>query len=153
MNDLLNEDEFLPKEYNPKKWFVIFYIASALITAFLYNIESIFSFGTTDSIQIVIGTTAIVTPIILSMIMILSKRDNRVKLSKKRMISTIGALTGSAYLAVVITVLTYNFIHNKTSFELVALSGFLLIYAIIYGITLAIIIPIINRYRKTNKTP
>ncbi|MFP9099077.1 hypothetical protein ACLI09_08485 [Flavobacterium sp. RHBU_24] len=155
MNDLLNEEEFLPKEYNPKKWFIGFYIICIVTTSFVFYIETIFNIEGTDSSATIISITEILTPLILSIIMIFGRSNNTLKLSKKRTIHSVGLLTFFGCIALTIHAIIDGMVNKYVvGIEVIALVILILIlYTVIYGIALVIILPILKRAQKINHLP
>lgn len=152
MNDLLSEDEFLSKEYNPKKRFIMFYLMSlvgeaAILLSFKYAVH--FS-NSTVSILVGIANNFIL-PLALALLMILGKKEVLLNVALNKIITAVLILQ-CCYL----TPLIINSLSNF--YQWILTEGFdqnywlLLIplgtIAINFGLALVIALPIIARARK-----
>lgn len=154
MNNLLNEEEFLPKEYNPNKWLTGFYIG-----AFIFAIVMLIAFRFIRIENVVLRfllqiTTGIIIPIGLSMFIILGKREILLDAKKSDIVKGIFVLQVCFFVpGILLNAYEYYsaYLYRKTLPELLSFSiiyiplGLSLIF---YLITLAIVIPLVNRARK-----
>lgn len=159
MNDLLDEDDFLPKQYNPKKWFVGFYItASILSVLFFFSVRFYSSYFTNTSANITV-ILAFLTPIISSMIMVFAKKDNILKLRLKSAAYKIFILYLFCYLSILLLGLFTTF-KNRSQY-IGTITGMVytlfitaILYTVLYLVTIAITLPILKRAQKIkNRLP
>lgn len=152
MNDLLNEEDFLPKEYNPKRWFLKFYLGAflaevAILLLFRYAIH--FSNST---VSILVGiTNNFILPLALSLLMVFGKKEVLLNVSKNKILTGI-FIFQCCYLIPLIANSLKNF------YEWILTEGFnqnywlllipLATLAINFGLSVAIAMPIVNRARK-----
>ncbi|MFP9113307.1 hypothetical protein ACLI1A_05160 [Flavobacterium sp. RHBU_3] len=158
MNDLLNEEEFLPKEYNPKGWFVKFHIVACLLSLIGFGMvryyRSLFT-NTTATITIIF---TFLVPLILSLIMILPKREILLQLKPRTVAYKILLLNIFCCTVILALGLIKPLIHSELNLETLKYTALVIllmlaIYAIVYGISMAIIIPILKRAQRINKLP
>lgn len=158
MNDLLNEDEFLPKEYNPRGWFNRFYIISSILsTVLFFSVRFLRDYFNNVTATVTIIFSFLI-PIIFSMIMVLSKRDNILMLKPKKAAYKVFILFIYCYLSILLLGLVSTF--KGRSLHISMLTGFLytvvatlVLYALLYLVSIAIIIPILKRAQRINKLP
>jgi|GEM_PF-3045849 len=159
MKDLLNEDEFLRKEYNPRGWFNRFYIISSVLSTVLFLMARFLLVEYSNAvIATIIAILALLTPFIFSMIMVFSKRDNVLMLHPKKAAYKVFILVLYCCLSFLLVGLISTF--EDRSLHISMLIGFfyrvlltLAIYGLIYLITISIIIPILKRAQRINKLP
>ena len=149
MDDLLNEEEFLPKEYNPKRWFLIFYLAGILLTALVPSAEYLLGIEITDLSATLIALALILIPLLLSMVMIFTGKNILLLLKLKKASLKIAILHICCYLTfacfiTIKTIVDQNYTLNNI-YGAVVFLGF---YFIIYLITIAIILPILKRSQR-----
>ena len=148
MKDLLNEDEFLPKEYNPKRWFVKFYLGAFLgeVTILLLFRYAVHFSNSTVSILVGISNNFIL-PLALSLLMVFGKKEVLLNVPKNKILTGILVLH-SCYLIPLIANSLKNF------YEWIIMQGLdqnywlllipLATLAINVGLSVAITIPIVN---------
>jgi len=152
MNDLLNEDEFLPKEhYNPWRWFALFIILCMLINLGAYwYVKSLMHTYTPNGIDytliIIAGSVFIISPIALSVIMCYANR-NRFKTK-----------TGTLALAIFLVVFTGLLVNTASSLAMTISQGATITlmvytqpflgYIVIYLVSIALTVPFIRRKQK-----
>jgi len=156
MNDLLNEDEFLPKEYNPNRWFIAFYILGSLLSMLTFSMvrfyRELFN-NITATITIVF---TFLLPLILSLIMVFAKKQNILLLLPIKAAYKIFLLSffcGISILTIGIIVSYKNSSPNLNIFTnmlyiVLSVGG---VYLIVYTLTIAIILSILKRVQKVNK--
>lgn len=156
MNDLLNEDEFLPKEYNPKRWFFGFYIVACILSVlFFFSVRFYRDYFTNTSatITVILG---LLTPIISSMIMVFAKNDNTLKIRLKSAAYKIFLLFFFCYLSILLLGLFTTFKDRPPHISIVtgmAYTVFItaVLYTVLYLVTISIILPILKRAQRINK--
>ncbi|WP_116787466.1 hypothetical protein [Flavobacterium psychrotrophum] len=156
MIDLLNEDEFSPKVYSPNRWFGRFYIG-----AFIFEITAIVMSRLitldNNALSISVGIfTGFILPLSLSMVMIFTKKEILLDTKKSKIIAGIFILQMCFLIPWLINMVSnyfqiYLFEGDITNFWILLIP--ITIRTILYGITLAIIMPLINRSRKIKDHP
>ena len=155
MNDLLNEEEFIENQYNPNRWFRRFYIG-----AFIFEIISFtaFRFIAVDNsaLPVVLGIFgAFLLPLVVSMIMVFSKKEILLDTKKSKIVKGISILQVCFIIPRLINMaIDYYYIYSyegELANNLILLVPLASI-AVLYGITLAIIIPLVNRSRKRQQS-
>lgn len=141
MNDLLNEDEFLPKAYDPWRYFFIYYIAAFLLSL-MCTLAIRYAGPADDILNYILGFVFLVVPTTLSYLMIFRKKEVAA-LPLKLNTTGIAVLFLSCFLGVLCAVLFNNFnfanrIEQVWIFPLILLG----IYFIVFAITAPLI-----RYR------
>lgn len=154
MEDLINEDEFLPEHYNPNSWFGRFYIG-----AFIFEVLMIVSFRFivpyNTSLSIFMGIiTSFIIPVGLAVVMVFSKKEILLDLRNIAIVKGILILHACFFIPRIITV-TYDYLliylEEGISDIFLMLLTPLASFAILYGIALAIIIPLVNRSRNKQR--
>ena len=155
MNDLLNENEFLPKEYNPWNRFYIFSVFTLLEQiSFIVILKHFVQFSERNTAIIVGITNNFVFPLLIASFMILGKKELLLHTSKKTIIKGLIILE-CCYLAPLII----NSLSNVYTFALTDgieyVSPLMLIplFTISFNLALALVLtlPLINRARKINR--
>lgn len=151
MNDLLNEDDFLPKEYNPNPWFRKFY-AGALI----YEVVSITIFRfihiENQTLSIALGIAlGLILPMTVAMTMVFAKKE--ILLDTKKTIIVRGILMLMACFYIPRTIeMAYNlfniYLLEGVSYEYKMLLVPLISCIVLFLVTLGITLPLVNRSRK-----
>lgn len=152
MNDLLNEEEFLPKEYNPKRRFRKFYVGAFLVEVAILLLFRYAVHFSNSTVSILVGiSNNFILPLALSLIMIFGKKEVLLNLPKSKILTGI-LILHSCYLIPLIANSLKNF------YEWIIMQGFdqnywlllipLATLAINFGLSVAITIPIVNRARK-----
>ncbi len=154
MNDLLNEDEFFPKEYNPRRWFLIFYLAGIGLTALVPATEYLLRIETTDlSASIVLIMLALI-PSLSSMVMILPGKNVILRLKPNKAALKILIMHVCCYLTFACFLAAKMILDEiYTINEVYGFIIFVILYLIVYAITVAIILPILKRSQKINSLP
>jgi predicted secreted protein len=153
MNNLLNEEEFFPKEYNPNRWFRIFYAGALIyeaisITAFRFiHIES-------RAVSIALGIVlGLVLPMSAAMTMVFSKKEILLDTSKSKIILGI-FLVLACFFAPRIAIAAYDFVNiylqESNIIEAIILMP-IAIWLILFIICIAVVLPLVNRARKIKK--
>lgn len=154
MNDLLNEEEFLPKEHNPKRWFNIFYALSLAISTVCFWGARLFINYLSDIVGQVIVITGVFMPLLLSLLMIFLKKDNILYLKAKKAASAIAILTLLGFCCFISLMIGATIQDHKNMDDIPLFFGVIsLVYLGIYLVSIAIILPILKRAQRINKLP
>lgn len=150
MQDLINEEEFIPKKsnYNPWKSFGVFYIVASVI-AISYCIFLKF-FNPSEPNGFVLFFMVSILPVILALIMIFRKKEN-ISLCKKTIALSVVLLIG-IYCFLLLFMITIN--KGMQMFEqdyIITFPIFLGIIIILSIITLAIVLPVKFYKERKNK--
>jgi len=155
MNDLLNENEFLPKEYNPWNRFYIFSVFTLLEQiSFIVILKHFVQFSERNTAIIVGITNNFVFPLLIATFMILGKKELLLHTSKKTIIKGLIILECCYLVPLIINSLS-NFYTFALTDGIEYVSPLLLIplFTISFNLALALvlILPLINRARKINR--
>ncbi|MFP9113306.1 hypothetical protein ACLI1A_05155 [Flavobacterium sp. RHBU_3] len=159
MNDLLNEDEFLPKEHNTRWWFWQFFIYSFLGEVTILLIFKYVIHFSSETVSRLVGiSNNFILPLAISMMMVFGKKEVLIH-NKKGTIALAVLILQLCYLSPII-VMSYIKIYN-TIFSQDVDTEIIVIYAISplfsivvnYIIAIAIILPIVNRVQKIKNKP
>ncbi|MFL9843912.1 hypothetical protein [Flavobacterium rhizosphaerae] len=148
MDDLIHEKEFIEAPYNPWKRFYIYFAIGFCTTQLLFwiiRLKNKIISNEDELFVIFLVILFVVLPTSLNLMMVFSKKDV-LKISNKTIISGIGLMSSSCCLSITIcfAILNYRrFLYD--SYNVIIPFA---IYATIFLINLAIIIPIINWKKK-----
>ena len=156
MNDLLNEDEFSSKVYNPKRWFNTFYLCGSLLSLSIFAMVRFYRELFNNATATLAIVLTFLLPLILSLVMVFSKKKNILLLFPKNAAYHIFILFGfccasvlSLGIAASIRTLSNLSLIKNILYTILVIAG---IYFIIYLITIAIILPILKRSQKLNRS-
>lgn len=152
MQDLLNEDEFLEKSYNPWKVFRWYYLAAAISVGVLYTIGvSIEDRVTNPNLVLVLLLIMMVGPLYIGPLMIWANKKNFL-LPRSTLLMAMLLLNG-LYVAFLSTIALIS--ELKNGLETFPSEGFvwgllavIIIYAIVFGILSAIILTVAARKKR-----
>lgn len=155
MQDLINEDEFLPKEYNPRGWFARYYVIAIVISIIMLILFKLIHLENITAIILSAIITGIIIPLSLSLAMVCTKKEILLDTPKSRLVSGIFILQ-LCYLTPRLFNLLYTYVmiyfsEGMPEVFMPLLSPFALLI-ITYLITLALVIPIVNRARKIKQS-
>jgi hypothetical protein len=154
MIDLLNEEDFFPKEHNPKRWFNIFYALSLAISTICFWGTRLLRDYLNENIKIVIIIAGLSIPLILSLLMVFLKRENILLLKTKKVAYAIAIVTFLSFCCLLSLTIDVTIKNNKYMDDIPLFFGaIILVYLGIYLLTIAIVIPILKRARRRNKLP
>lgn len=150
MQDLINEEEFIPKKsnYNPWRSFGVFYIVASVIAIsyciFLKN------FGSPEPSVLMLFFLLFFFPVIIALIMIFYKKEN-MSLSKKMIMLSVTLMMGVYYCSLLFMVIIANGSQMFEKDNIIAFPIFLGIIIILSIITLAIVLPVKFYKERKNK--
>ena len=158
MNNLINEEDFLPKVYNPKRWFGTFYLTAIAIAVIILLLFKFVIPSQSNVWTIFYGVLiAIIIPFSLSLAMVLTKKEILLDTNKSKLATAI-FIVQICYLAPRIFNLLYSSFliyleEGNVSTIFFSLLGPFAALIITYIITLAVAFLIINRSRKIKDHP
>ena len=149
MQDLLDEEEFLMKPFNPWKRFglyslIIFCFIPLVIWICRNNDEM-----DDTAVTIAIIFTMAVMPVLLSCLMVFIKKSDVKKLAQQTIIAGVAALMFSCCLSLCASAVYLNYTPD-ISVDPVAFPVIVVAYIVLFFISLIIILPIVKKIKRRN---
>lgn len=154
MNDLLNEDEFLPKKYNPWNRFYIFSVFALLEQiSFIVILKHFVQFSERNTAIMVGITNNFIFPLLIASFMVLGKKELLLHTSKKTIIKGLILLECCYLTPLIINSLSNFYTWALTDgiehvYPLLVIPLFTIAFNL--ALVLVLILPLIKRARKIN---